>query len=1106
MTCARVFPRRASRFSIERMNLAPSEPAVMIRGLKQVLFGVAVLAAVPAAAAMAQSADDFGHGSMTVQGEPADGERDLLVILQEYDPPGDDRDILFDANRDRAHYENLFSGPDFPNVEGYFTDQSEGVFTWRARVVGPITNPDDPDTGPDERYHACANRMLSNGVCPSFPDPSDSWYAGRESWRRTMTTAIIEAARQGGVDYRRYDDDGDGEIRPDELVIARIGASTRAITDGDDNTLDTKRSGDDVLNGDSSAILAGPNRQIDSAREGDDRLRGREAASVRAALPNDCVHIPDQDVRVCTTGRGVSEAMGSFQEAADFDTIVHELAHTLGTIDLYGSFARMHSRITIMGPTLGGAPAGMETYNLDPWHKIALGWIDPRLIDISTLSLDEEACRAIAPETDYWRTAGRPLLLFDSSRPGAEFYLIEARRPHEYDRDLWSNRAGFALWYVHLNNAMRPKAFNSAIQDGNDNRLDSSLSGDDRLDSDENAIVPGPNGRIDSRPSGDDRVSTDLMNFHLGANSSGVDPTVYNERGTSSIWRPIDAGSIQPRWFGGDPTGLTIDAVFAGRDARMELDLLAASVDFQETGDLSPDATARAGEILSLSGGHYGVSSANRRVKLTPEGAGEPRYLRAEAWRCDRMDIEMPASLAPGDYTLSVERLDGERISNVLHLSVAGSEQGTEESWTGAYAGRSDGRPARLEIRRAGGDIPELRIEIEELDRGGLFTGSVTPPTGDDSHIIRDLTLRREDGSGEKSIEALILDTRNGDHVTGVSSWRGNEYGLAFAKDGLNAGSDYGRLDDGSLAKLRSHWEGVYFGRYDGKRYELRIGDGESGASGARFQITLTPEDAEHPNANVKGEGVVRTGAAREMTFSRPLSGAGELFLRRLLIHTWNTGYISAFGELENGESGRQPGVGGYFVQNAAMTNAPDHGLGEADRSASSDDQWSPVGEGVLVGEAIGQQELEPAPDLIRAREESAMCIHKPGPADNWRNGNRLHVWACDAGAPDNKSWEHDPDTGYIRAALNPDVCIHKAGPADNWENGASVHIWACDRGADANKTWAIDRAQGYIRAAQNRDKCIHKAGGGDEWDNGTIVHLWDCDRGPAANKSWSLD
>ena len=135
----------------------------------------------------------------------------------------------------------------------------------------------------------------------------------------------------------------------------------------------------------------------------------------------------------------------------------------------------------------------------------------------------------------------------------------------------------------------------------------------------------------------------------------------------------------------------------------------------------------------------------------------------------------------------------------------------------------------------------------------------------------------------------------------------------------------------------------------------------------------------------------------------------------------------------------------------------------------------------------------------IIAELDTDICFHKKYP--DWKNGNPIHLWDCNQGPDENKTWVYDSDTGYIRAKSNPSKCFHKKYP--DWKNGNPIHLWDCNQGPDENKTWVYEPDTGYIRAKFNRSMCFHKKY--PDWKNGNPIHLWDCNQGPDENKTWNI-
>jgi len=128
-----------------------------------------------------------------------------------------------------------------------------------------------------------------------------------------------------------------------------------------------------------------------------------------------------------------------------FMTFCHEICHTLGATDLYGN-GNLHPSISLMGPTIA-ADSNMSAYHLDPWHKLALGWSEPRIFSLRGNG------KAIIPAAQLKR-ADAPVLLFDPLRGPAEFYLLEYRTNNtsagaRFDADV--AQQGLLIWHVWQN-------------------------------------------------------------------------------------------------------------------------------------------------------------------------------------------------------------------------------------------------------------------------------------------------------------------------------------------------------------------------------------------------------------------------------------------------------------------------------------------------------------------------------------------------------------------------------------------------------------------------------------------------------------------------------
>ncbi|MEU1805035.1 peptidoglycan-binding protein [Streptomyces sp. NPDC019937] len=125
-----------------------------------------------------------------------------------------------------------------------------------------------------------------------------------------------------------------------------------------------------------------------------------------------------------------------------FYQIAHEMSHSLGTVDLYNSGV-LPSGANNMLLTLMGAYSftsdDQGTVHLDIWHKLALGWAEPRIFDLS-----------VHGQTQVDTTADGAVLLWHPTREAREYFLIERRGPalpgRKYDASFPDD--GVLIWRV----------------------------------------------------------------------------------------------------------------------------------------------------------------------------------------------------------------------------------------------------------------------------------------------------------------------------------------------------------------------------------------------------------------------------------------------------------------------------------------------------------------------------------------------------------------------------------------------------------------------------------------------------------------------------------
>ena len=127
-----------------------------------------------------------------------------------------------------------------------------------------------------------------------------------------------------------------------------------------------------------------------------------------------------------------------------FATLCHEFSHAaLDTKDIYGTSCHNY-KYTLMSCTITGAD-DMFSCGLDAWHKMQLGWVDPRIRSLSAGGVETVAAAQSLTATDA------PVILYDPARGTREFFLVEYRTSTSpggagYEDDVPSN--GLGIWHI----------------------------------------------------------------------------------------------------------------------------------------------------------------------------------------------------------------------------------------------------------------------------------------------------------------------------------------------------------------------------------------------------------------------------------------------------------------------------------------------------------------------------------------------------------------------------------------------------------------------------------------------------------------------------------
>ncbi len=160
-----------------------------------------------------------------------------------------------------------------------------------------------------------------------------------------------------------------------------------------------------------------------------------------------CIRPPGSTKTFC------AGAVALLNHQTDFATLCHELSHSLGTLDLYGVWnqEQLNHWLTLMSATITSVE-NPEIYHLDPWHKMQLGWVEPRIYSI------RDGGVATIPAAQ-WIDPTTPVLLFDPSLGTSEFFLLEYRADQLVGgglNDAGCHDNGLVIWRVKQDGARNP--------------------------------------------------------------------------------------------------------------------------------------------------------------------------------------------------------------------------------------------------------------------------------------------------------------------------------------------------------------------------------------------------------------------------------------------------------------------------------------------------------------------------------------------------------------------------------------------------------------------------------------------------------------------------
>lgn len=624
------------------------------------------------------SKEAFHYGTM---GGGPTGARDLLVLMSNYvDAP---------FRHTQTQVDQLMFGPGAPNVVDYVSEMSQGRFTWRrGAVLGPFTFPDDPQTaGSESRWDLSWDAANPNVIYVGLQANTGKWLMAMNGGG--STTAAVAERLDAWETYNLADLNGGTLNSGDPVAFKSqkgpfLNESSGALRANGLTPTGTARftiekaGGGAIVPGDAVALRAWNGRYISALTGGalsvtavvrgsatwftlaksspdlERQLRGMVQAAAASGY-NFAVHdkngdgrITDTELSVIVYGSGPAVANGAatrgvgsilipgtslrlevgracgMGEDVSLSTITHELTHLLGTVDLYGA-SGLNQNLTLMGATIFWGADDRQVFHLDPWHKMRLGWVEPR---IHTLNEAGASAFLAAVNGSASSNDRRPWLLVDPRRydifsRSGEYFMVEFRNPALGRYDASAPASGVVVWQIKTDSQ------------GNILIID-------RAPTSTGTIPPG--------------IDASVNTFGASTGTRGGNTPWTASNGTFAL-RYIDNTDAQFRLRVGPFSSSTAQGTYVEwtRDGVLRPRLVQGSV------------AGRAGGLMSMDG-MFPVSSTSTQVTLRSTSTLASYPLSINSWSGTRFLATLPASIPPGSYDLLVR--EGWKVGNVRSFTV----------------------------------------------------------------------------------------------------------------------------------------------------------------------------------------------------------------------------------------------------------------------------------------------------------------------------------------------------------------------------------------------------------------------------------------------------
>jgi M6 family metalloprotease-like protein len=387
------------------------------------------------------------------------------------------------------------------------------------------------------------------GVCRvSFAESSDVALADSR-WTERLMRQVAAA----GFDYARFDRDGDGLVTDKDLGVLRIVSTfTPAVRAG------------------------GQTHGLPALRIGGVQLR---------LQTSNC------------------------DENGDIVLFAHELFHQLVDDEhIYGPGAELNYKASLFAANTRATAGDAGPVHLDPWNKLRVGWMRPRVVPITPAggSASIRAAQDGSPDDD----SSAPLVFYDPQRGTDELFIVEYRTPSTpihpgggYDATVLGQ--GVAIWYVQRESDGTTPTFNWPPP-----------------------VVPVAGGNM-------------FANYLLGPVEPGKGPFWTAENGEFSLpWGDGSESVLRLRVDQGNPASPYALVQWRHRDHPFlpRIDAVRAERTPRES-------------IVTLDG-VFGIRRPGARIVLEAPSGRHP--VMVNSWSLSRLTVRIGEDIAPGAYMIRV--------------------------------------------------------------------------------------------------------------------------------------------------------------------------------------------------------------------------------------------------------------------------------------------------------------------------------------------------------------------------------------------------------------------------------------------------------------------